>query len=403
MGVEGFGALISYNEALKILKENTPSFSRTEEVELKDGLMRVTAEDVHSPIDVPHFARAAMDGYAVKSSDTFGATYQNPVRLKSIGSIKPGDLPDVKILSGTCVRISTGGAMPTGADSVIMLEDTELFGDEVLCHKPIAPQTNVVTIGSDFKRDDVIVKARTLLMPPQLGALAAVGISKVEVISRPKVAVLSTGAEIIEKNEKLVIGKVFNINGETLSAALRSFGCEPQNFGIVPDEEASLESALKKALDTSDMVLISGGSSLGEGDIVPHLFGKLGKLLFHGIAVKPGKPTAAALIGDKLVIGLPGYPTSALSNFYILIVPVLERIFGVSFKLRSQRAKLARKVTSTIGRYEFLPVKLDGEFAHPLIRGSSAISSLSLADGFVEIPENVEVLPQGTDVNVRLF
>jgi len=400
---EGFGRLMSYTEALDVLLAKTETFRRSERVELSDALMRVLAEDVRSPIDVPHFVRAAMDGYAVRAEDTYGASYENPVRLRCIGSLTPGEVPDKEVSKGHCVRISTGAVLPDGADAVVMVEDTETEGETVVCYRALAPQTNIIPAGSDFKKGSVVVKGKTLLLPRHLGALAATGCFEVDVLLRPKIAVISTGPEIVGPGESLGVGKVYNINTVTLSSALRQFGCEPLDFGIVEDDKAALEDALEEALKDADAVLISGGSSLGEGDVVPEILQNLGELLFHGIAVKPGKPTSAALVDGKLVLGLPGYPTSALSNFYILVLPVIEKMLGVRFERRNLPARMGRKVVSAMGRFEFLPVKVEDEKAYPLKRGSSAISSLSEADGFVEIEENVEVLPADSKVDVRLF
>jgi len=400
---EGFGRLMGYKDALELLFSKVAPFERSERVGLSDALMRVLAEDVRSPIDVPHFVRAAMDGYAVRAEDTYGASYENPVRLRCIGSLTPGDVPDKEVSKGLCVRISTGSVLPNGADAVVMIEDTETEGETVVCYRALAPQTNIIPAGSDFKRGSIVVEGRTLLLPRHLGALAATGCSAVDVLERPKIAVLSTGPEIVGLGEPLSVGKVYNINTVTLSSALCQFGCEPLDFGIVEDEKTAVEWTLKEALKDADVVLISGGSSLGEGDVVPEILQDLGELLFHGIAVKPGKPTSAAVLDGKLVLGLPGYPTSALSNFYILVLPLIEKMLGVRFERRRLPAIMGRKVASATGRFEFLPVKVEDGKAYPLRRGSSAISSLSDADGFVEIEENVEVLPAGGEVNVWLF
>jgi len=400
---EGFGRLLSLSEALGLLFEAVRPMEESEEVDLGGALCRVVAEDVRARVDVPHFDRAAMDGFAVLASDTFGASHQSPVQLEVIGSIEPGVAPEVRVTQGECVRISTGAAMPEGADAVVMVEHVEQEGEKITVFGAVAPGTNVVKRGSDMKAGDVVVRARTVLYPEQIGALAACGVGRVAVIRKPRVGVLSTGPELLDVEEEPRTGCVYEINSHTLSCALRLFGCEAVVAGRVVDEPSALERAVLSALKTCDMLLISGGSSLGEGDLVPQVLNTTGRLLFHGIAVKPGKPTAAGVVNDRLVLGLPGYPTSALSNFYIVVLPVLERLLGVAFRRHTLKARLAQKVFSTVGRYEFLPVRLEGGLAHPVLRGSSAITSLSTADGFVEIDENTEVLPASTEVKVTLF
>jgi molybdopterin molybdotransferase len=214
---------------------------------------------------------------------------------------------------------------------------------------------------------------------------------------------MSTGNEILEPGAPMQPGKIYNINSTTLGQSLRRFGCHVTDLGVVKDERPAVEEAIANALKDSDIVMLSGGSSLGSGDMVPEIMAQFGALLFHGIAVKPGKPTALAVSGQKLIFGLPGYPTSALSNYYILIEPVLEKMSGRKVRKNFTSAVMERKILSTIGRYHFLPVKLKEGTAVPVLRGSSSITSLAMADGFVEIEENVEVVEKGATVTVRLI
>ncbi len=401
---EGFGKLISLTEALRTLDGVVRRFEGAEALPLMEAAGRITAEAVKSGVDVPHFRRAAMDGYAVRAEETFGASYERPIALRVTGVIEPGDVPTSAIDSGRCVRISTGGAMPPNADAVVMVEYTDRTDDDtIVVQSAVAPGANVVEVGSDLKVGDTVVDAGVLLGPRRLGALAAAGVASVKVVARPRVAVLSTGAELLAADEPLAPGKVFNINSVTLSAALARFCCEPVDCGVVPDRLDAMREAVLRAAADSELVLISGGSSLGTGDLVPRVLAALGRLLFHGIAVKPGKPTSAGVVADTLVLGLPGYPTSALSNFYMLVLPILERMLGTRWPRPSVRVALGRKTVSTIGRHEFMAVRLDGGEAFPLRRGSSAITTLALADGFVEIDAETEVLPAGVEVTVRLF
>ncbi|RKY14145.1 MAG: molybdopterin molybdenumtransferase MoeA [Planctomycetota bacterium] len=400
---EGFGRLLSLKEALQLLLDAVGPMTETEEVALGEALGRVVAEDVRAVVDVPHFSRAAMDGYAVVAEDTFPASPTNPVKLKLLGSVEPGVVPDVVVERGSCVRVSTGAALPRGADAVVMVESTQGSNGEVIVFSAVAPGANVVRRGSDLKRGDVVVPARTVLYPEKIGALAASGIPQVRVLRKPKFGVLSTGPELLDVGDEPRAGCVYDINSHTLCCAVRQFCCEALPLGKVTDDAAALKRSLLSGIQRCDVLLLSGGSSLGEGDLVPQIIKAAGRLLFHGIAVKPGKPTAAGIVSERLVIGLPGYPTSALSNFYIVVLPVIERLLGVKFARQKVPARLAQKVFSTVGRYEFLPVRLEGGKALPLLRGSSAITSLALADGFVEIDENTEVLGADDVVEVTLF
>lgn len=400
---EGFGRLLPLKEALRLLLDAVRPVTETEEVALEEALGRVVAEDVRAVVDVPHFSRAAMDGYAVVAEDTFPASPTNPVKLKLLGSVEPGMVPDVVVERGNCVRVSTGAALPRGADAVVMVENSQKSNGEVFVFSAVAPGANVVRRGSDLKRGDVVVPAHTVLYPEKIGALAASGIPQVRVLRRPKFGILSTGPELLDVGDEPRAGCVYDINSHTLSCAVRQFCCEALPLRKVTDDAAALKRSILSGIQRCDVLLLSGGSSLGEGDLVPQIIKAVGRLLFHGIAVKPGKPTAAGIVGERLVIGLPGYPTSALSNFYIVVLPVIERLLGVRFARQKVRVRLAQKVFSTVGRYEFLPVRLEGEKALPVLRGSSAITSLALADGFVEIDENTEVLGADDVVEVTLF
>lgn len=409
----GFGRLATIGEVFDILNSHIPNLG-LERVGLDESARRVLASDVVADIDVPHFVKAAMDGYAVVAADTFGATDGSPKQLKVVDSVMPGRHAAVEVKPGSCVEIGTGAPLPEGADSVVMVEYTETTDPGVVfVRKGVAPRENLIEIGSDLASGSAILKRGTRLEPRHLGALAAIGHFEVEVYRRPKVALFSTGPEIIEAGGDLEPGRIFDVNTHTLRAALVADGCEVLDLGIVPDEPEALDRALAKGLNEADVVLLSGGSSLGGGDLVDDAFARAGELLLHGVAVKPGKPVVLGtakgrgLDGgeevEKILIGLPGYPTSALSDYYIFVQPFLLRSMEATTRPSFIEATLARKHPSTVGRYEFLPVRLEGSEAIPLTKGSSAISPLAEADGFVEIDENVEVVERGERVRVRLF
>lgn len=404
----GFGRLATLGEVFDILYARLPSLE-PEVVSLDMALHRVAALDVVAEIDVPHFAKAAMDGYAVSAEETFGASDGSVKELRVAGSAGPGQLLSEALVAGTCIEIGTGAPLPDGADAVVMVEYTEPSTREgyVSVRKGVAPRENVVEIASDLAAGSVVVAAKTLIEPRHLGALAAAGVSKVEVLRRPRVALFSTGPELVEPGASLEPGRIFDINSYTLRGALSADGCEVVSFGIVPDEPAALDAAITDGLEAADLLLLSGGSSLGGGDLVGDAFNRVGRMLLHGVAVKPGKPVVLGIAGiggsEKVMIGLPGYPMSALSDYYIFVQPYLMRAMGLNTRPGSVEARLSRKHPSTVGRYEFLPVRLEGDRAIPLTKGSSSISALAQADGFVEIDENTEVVEEGAPVRVRLF
>jgi molybdopterin molybdotransferase len=406
----GFGRLATMGEAFDILFSNVPELDK-QKVEIENALHRVLAADTLSEIDVPHFVKAAMDGYAVSAEDTFGASDSKPLALDVVGSVMPGENSKRPLTRGECIEIGTGAPLPEGADAVVMVEYTEPNTGGVSIRKSVAPRENVIEIGSDLQKGSPVLRPGTVLEPRHLGVLAAAGISTVEVLARPRVALFSTGPEIASPGRELKQGQIYDVNSHTLHGALTTDGCDVVDLGVVPDVADALEAAITRGLDEADFVLLSGGSSLGGGDLVGEIIEKVGRLLLHGVAVKPGKPLVVGLARspsqskgkEKLVIGLPGYPMSALSDYYIFVQALLRKAMGLSASPRFIEAALGRKHPSTVGRYEFLPVRLEGDEAIPIVKGSSAISALAEADGFIEIDENTEVLPQGERVKVRLF
>lgn len=407
MAKAGFGKLISLAQAKEIIGTHIHELG-SEEVKLEEALGRVLAEDIISPIDVPHFRKSAMDGFALTASDTFGVSNTTPKDFGLIDVIMPGETSSGRIGPGECAEIATGAPLPDGTDAVVMVEYTETSRDRVTVYKSVAPGENVIEIGSDIKKGATILRKGTLLNPRLIGLLSSTGVSAIPVKAKPKVAVLSTGNELIRPPGELERGKVYDINSRTIIDALLEQNCRPIDLGIVRDDRDELTSKIIEGIEKSDLVLVSGGSSLGSTDLLVDVIKGVGEALIHGIAVKPGKPTIVGKIGKKLVIGLPGHPTSALSNFYILVVPLLRKMVGsIGPPERCVEAELTRKVASSIGRYEFLAVKIIAEdskrYAEPVLSGSSAITTLATADGFVEIEENVEVIEKAEIVKVKLF
>lgn len=400
---EGFGGVVSLEKALGIVLSGVGR-TKSEVVPIENSCGRVLAGDMIAGLDIPHFDRAAMDGYAVRAKDTFGASDTNPKRLRVIESVGAGSIPKKKITVNSCAGIATGAPMPEGADAVAMVEHAQEAGGFVNIYKPVAPMENVALRGSDIRKGQKILYAGMRLAPRHTGVLAALGMANASVMKKPVVAIISTGNELVSPGGRLGSASVYDVNSRTLVDACGHFGCNVRFLGIARDSKKELRKKIMEGLKNSDLLLISGGSSLGSGDYIAEVISELGELLVHGIAVKPGKPTVIGKVSGKLVVGLPGYPTSALSNFHILILPAINKMLGSTSEKRVVRARLSRKIASAIGRYQFLPVKIleNGE-AEPVLKGSGAITSLSLADGFVEIPEGVEVLEKGQEVTVSLF
>jgi molybdenum cofactor synthesis domain-containing protein len=394
---------IPLDEALALLLEACPPIERTERVPLDEADGRVPAGEVQSAIDVPPFDRAAMDGYAVRAADTFGAGRYEPRTLRCVETVFTGQAPSRRVEPGTCVEIATGAPMPEGADAVVTVEETERAGDLVHVLTPVYPGQHVGRRGADLRAGQPVAPAGVPLDPSRVGALAAAGVAELDVYARPRVAVLSTGSEIVEPGRPLAPGQIYDINRYTLAAVVRRHGGRPTLLPPVPDAIEALETALQRALD-DDLVVFSGGSSVGVRDLILDVIERQGEVLFHGIAVKPGKPTVLGRIGGKPVLGMPGYPTSCLSNAYMMLVPALRRMARLpAYQPPCVRLPLARRIVSTTGRHQFYTVRIADGMAHPAFKASGDITSLSQADGYIEIPAQTDIVEAGEIVEVKLF
>jgi len=408
-----FRKLISFHEAKQILKRNfSPKPVGVEEIFLSKAHNRILAKDILSPIDVPPFDRSTVDGYAVKAADTFGADEDHPITLKLCGHVTIGAPPNVVVRKETTAETVTGAPLPKGADAVVMLEYVIRRENSVSMHRPVSKGENVMKAGSDIEKGKIVLKKGQTLSSREIGVLAALGLTQVEVYKRPKVAILSTGEEIIEPGKPLPPGKIYDINTHTLSAAVLECGGEPINLGIIQDNMNQLKAALKKALDLADIVVTSGGVSVGPKDILPEVLDTLGApgIIVCGIAVKPGKPTTIAMINEKLVFSLPGHPTSSLLMFYLIVRPILSKMTGKHEKAPlTLKATAATKMFPARGRRTFVMVSLayskSGKLlASPVPLGlSGAITTLAKADGFVEIEEKNRFINAGEEVTVYLF
>ncbi len=402
MTKSGFGKLASLKEAFDII-EDIVKKKGDERVALNEANHRILAEDIKAPIDVPHFRKSAMDGFAVIAEDTFGASNTRPKKFRIIESVTAGVMPRKDIKSGECIEITTGAPLPRSATAVMMVEYTEKSGDELTIYKSNAPGDNVISIATDVRRGSLVFSKGTKLNPRYLGVLSALGFKEFPVKQQPAVAYFSTGNEVLLPDEKIQDGRVYDINSRTIIETLKDHGCNVTFLGVVKDSLEDIKKTILSAVKESDLVLLSGGSSLGGEDFMIDAVAGLGTVLVHGIAAKPGKPVLIGKVKGKLVLGLPGYPTSALSNTYTLVLPVIYRMMESKLKITKTRARLSRKIASTIGRYEFLPVRLDGDDAVPVMKGSSAITTMAEADGYVCIDENTEVVDKDEMVEVNMF
>ena len=382
-----------------------------ESVPLAQALGRVLASDVVASVDVPGFDRSNMDGFAVRAQDTFGATEEAPRRLvQNDESIPTGVEPRVEIKPGTATPIATGGMLPRGADAVVPVEHTDVEGGEIVVRRAQVPGGAVSFAGTDIGCGETVLFAGTRLSSRETGVLAAIGCSAVAVVRRPRVAILSTGDEIVAPGEPMRPGLVYDSNGRILADAVHELGGEPRFRGAFRDDETALRRALDAALAQADVVLLSGGTSKGEGDLCARVVAGLDPgIVVHGVALKPGKPICLAASARRPVVILPGFPTSAVFTFHEFVAPVLRALAGLPPERRdSVQARLAQKTVSERGRLEYLLVGLatrsDGTLAAwPMGRGSGSVTAFSRADGFVRIPRNVEIVDEDTPVEVTLL
>ena len=402
-GMRPLKVLISLDDALAILLSLARPQQAVERVSLRDALRRVAAVDVVSRIPVPLVDRAAMDGFAVRAADTFGAGRMRPATLRRVETLYASSVPRKRVGRGTCVEVATGSTLPRGADAVVMVEDTEREGDRVHVYTPVHPGENVSPQGEDIRKGEAVVHAGEVLTPAKIGAVAAIGGKDVAVFSRPRVAIFTTGDEVVPPGRPIRPGQVYDINAHTMAAIVRESGGDPVPLGRVPDRIASLRAAIRKA-SGHDLVLFSGGSSVGEKDLVLDALRAEGEVKFHGVAVKPGKPTVLGVVRGTPVLGMPGYPTSCLSNGYMLVAPMLRRMARLPPDLtRVVELPLSKRLVSAIGRVEFHTVQVRDGLAVPAYKESGAITSMAYADGYIEIPANVDLVDKGETVRVILF
>ena len=407
-----FRKLMDIDEAINLFYLKYPAKPvDVEEVKLDEALGRVSAENVFSPISVPPFDKSVVDGYAVKAKDTFTAGETNPVRLELIEKVRAGHAPQKMVVKGTAVEVDTGAMIPPGADAVVPVEYASEEEDFINIYKRVAPGDNIMSSGTDIKIGELVIYKGLRLTSREIGMLAAIGVEKIKVFKKPKVAIFSIGDELVQVGEQLERGKIYDVNSHLLSAAVREHGGEPVFIGIARDASEDVIDKIKKGLEVGDIILSSGSTSAGVSDVVYQVIEEFEGpgIIAHGLKIAPGKPTVIAVIENKPYIGLPGNPSSCINSFNLIVASLLRKLSGVSWIEEVPRVKAIAKVRidGEVGRRIFQGVNLlkrrDGLYAYPLLSGSGAVRTLGSADGFVEIDAKVGYIDEGSMVEVTLL
>jgi molybdopterin molybdotransferase len=375
-----------------------------EPVNLVGALHRILADDVRADVDIPGFTRSVVDGFAVRSADTTGSSDTIPSMLTLLGRVTMGESASHLIKSGECIYVPTGGILPAGTDAVVMIELTEQLEEQVLVKKPVAHGENVLFFNEDFSSGEPVVKRGKRLTAQDIGVLAAAGCTNVPVVRMPKIGILSTGNELVPVNVRPLPGQVRDVNSYVVASFVREQGCTPVLYGIVRDDREALRSAISNATAECDAVLISGGSSKDDRDMVAAIIKELGEVLIHGIAISPGKPTIIGRCGNIPVIGLPGHPASA----FIVLVAIVRHLFaGMTGDresgVRTIQAMLGQNVSSSKGREDYVRVAVRDGIATPLFGKSGLLNTLVKSSGVVRIPAGSEGLETGSPVEVIVW
>ena len=404
--------VLTPQEAYHRLEAHLSPAGKTERIATKEALGRVLAEDVLAPDNLPPFPRSAMDGYAVRAEDTFGASEALPAYLRVVGEVLMGSKSEIEILPGEAALVHTGGALAEGANAVVMVENTrKIDTSAVEVVRPVAVGENVLQVGEDIGKGKLLLRSGQFLRPQDIGGLLSMGIIEITVSQQVRVALMSTGDELVSPGMEPESGQVRDINTYTLSALTLGAGGVPLPLGIVKDDYQALRAAAERGLREADIVVISAGSSVSTRDMTAQVIDSLGKpgILVHGVSLKPGKPTILAVVNQKPVFGLPGNPASAMVTFDLFVVPAIYRLSGCNKPPIQSRlqARLVRNLPSAPGREDYVPVRLEEKdgvlWADPVFGKSNLISTLVEADGMAQVPLNKTGLSAGDMVTVRVF
>jgi molybdopterin molybdotransferase len=395
--------LTPFTKAISIIERGIPPVNRIEPVWIENALGRVLAHDFTVTINVPSYIRSLRDGFAVRSRDTLNCTNNNPQILKITDRIFAGDVPRTILKTGQCIQIATGAMLPREADAVIMLEDTEIYDKHIKVRQPINPGDNLGKVGEDVAGNTIALKAGAVISAGGIGILASQGKSKIEVYEKPRVVILPSGNEVRPLGKRLRKGQLYNTNAYTIAAIVKANGGEPLLFDIMSDRADVVRGTIAEAIK-NDIVVISGGTSVGERDLIAAVVEGWGKILFHGVKVRPGKPSLFAIIEGTPLFGLPGYPAASIMSAYLLVIPALRRAAHLSATVgRTIIAPLAYTTKFKPGLRQFYTVKIqDGEVVLTA-KESAAITSIANADGYIEIQERTTKLEKGEPVTVTLF
>ncbi|ADQ04250.1 molybdenum cofactor synthesis domain protein [Caldicellulosiruptor owensensis OL] len=401
--------LKTYFEVFEILKDEFCNFDlQSEKVPVQEAVFRICAQDIIADIDVPHFDKSTVDGYALRCEETFEANDENPAVFEIVGEVKTGEVPNFQIQKGQAARIFTGGYVPQNVNSIVMLENTIEEDGKLYVFKPAKPGENILKKGEDIKKGSIVIKKYQKLEPAQIGVLAAIGKKEVEVFKKLRVGIISTGDEIISQAEKLDGAKIYDVNSFTLYTSCYMEHALPKMYGIIKDDFEVLKDVLFKALQENDIVLISGGSSVGTYDNTLKAIESLkdSKVLVDGVSIKPGKPTIIAKVGIKAVFGLPGHPVSCLFIFNFFVKKLIDIILHQQDTSRKVLAKMKTSISSQSGRTEFVFVKLhfgDEILAEPLYGKSGSINLLNSASGYIRVDATKTGIKAGDTVEVILI
>ncbi len=406
MGTE-FLKIKECDEAQDIIQDLFDKYctSQSEEIDCEDAYGRVLFNDVYSRMDFPPFDKALKDGFAILSEDSYGASEESPNTLDVIDFLEAGSITDKKVEKGKCIEISTGAAIPEGANAVVMVEYCEKFDDKVNLFTTATPSQDIAKKGSDIEEGKLILKKGDILTPGKIGVLLSQGFKTIEVYKKPTVGIISSGNEITMQGQDLPFGKIYDVNGNMIKNDAVSCGADAKFLGVVRDNYDRVKEKIQESLEDVDILLCSGGTSAGLGDVIKHVLDELGEVYIHGISVQPGKPTIVGVINEKLVIGLPGNPVSALMIFNAFVASPLSSVAGIKkeFEQKVINGVMTRRIHSPVGRMQYQLVKVDGSDVQPIFKDSGAIFSLSSADGYVKVEKSVELLDEGEEVEVYLF